>query len=302
MFQKFLLIFLFIILNSCNKHEESKLVTKETINNSLIKGRKIIVFAPHPLHSPERLQYMYGPIIDILNKEMPEVYFKLESSSDYSDFNFKIKTKRIDLLLPNPYQTIIAQKYDYRVFAKMGDDESFRGLVLVPKNSSIKTIKDLKGKTIAFPAPSALAGAMMPKYYMQTHGVDVKSNEIKMIYPGSQESSILAVYQGKADAAATWTMAWNSFSAEKKELDEKLKILFVTDKLINNSLMVKKDFDQVLLRKIKNVFLTLHENEEGKAILSRMKLSKFENSSNKDYQIAIEFLERYVNIVGELAE
>lgn len=295
-------MFLFFILNSCSKHEESKFVTLSDHGNLLINSRKIVLFAPHPLHSPDRLQAMYGPIIEILNREIPDVFFKLESSIDYSEYNSKIKTKRIDLLLPNPYQTIIAQKYNYRVFAKMGDDESFRGVVLVRKNSSIRTIKDLKGKTIAFPAPSALAGAMMPKYYLQTHGVDVKHNEIKMLYPGSQESSILAVYQGEADAAATWTMAWNSFSAEKKELQDKLKVLFVTDKLINNSLMVKKDFDVVLLRKIKNIFLTLHENDEGKAILAKIKLSKFESSSNNDYRVVNEFLEQYINAVGELVE
>lgn len=302
MYQKILLLFLFIILNSCKKPDVNKPDSVESRNKSLINNRRIVMFAPHPLHNPARLEEMYGPIIDILNKKIPEVFFKLESSTNYSDFNSKIKTMRIDLILPNPYQTIIAQKYNYHVFAKMGDDESFRGLVLVPKNSSIKTIKDLKGKTIAFPAPSALAGAMMPKYYMQTHGVDVKHNEIKMVYPGSQETSILAVFQGRTDAAATWTMAWNSFSAEKKELNEKLKVLFVTDKLINNSLMVKNDFDAKLLAKIKNIFLTLHENNEGKAILSKMKLSKFENSSNNDYKVAVEFLEQYVNVVGELAE
>jgi len=37
----------------------------------------------------------------------------------------------------------------------------------------VRQVSDLKGKAVSFPAPTALAAAIMPQYYLQTHGIDV---------------------------------------------------------------------------------------------------------------------------------
>ncbi|MEZ4694041.1 MAG: PhnD/SsuA/transferrin family substrate-binding protein [Aliarcobacter sp.] len=50
-----------------------------------------------------------------------------------------------------------------KVFAKMGDDENFRGIFLVRKDSGIKNFEDLKGKKISYPAPTALAATILPQ-------------------------------------------------------------------------------------------------------------------------------------------
>jgi len=70
----------------------------------------------------------------------------------------------------------------------MGDDENFRGIILVRKDSAIENVADLKGKAVSYPAPTALAAAMMPQYYLQTHGLDVM-NDLDNRYVGSQASS-----------------------------------------------------------------------------------------------------------------
>ncbi len=75
----------------------------------------------------------------------------------------------------------------------MGDDENFRGIIIVRKDSHFNQVRDLKGKAVSFPASTALAATMMPQYYMQTHGLDV-TKDIDIRYVGSQESSIMSVF------------------------------------------------------------------------------------------------------------
>ena len=104
--------------------------------------------------------------------------------------------------MPNPYQTVRSLKFGYSVFGKMGNDELFRGIILVRKDGGIRKLSDLKGKTVCYPAPTALAATMMPQYYLQTHGLNV-NHDIENLYVGSQESSIMNVLRGHAAAAGT---------------------------------------------------------------------------------------------------
>jgi phosphonate transport system substrate-binding protein len=94
-------------------------------------------------------------------------------------------------------------KHGYHVFAKMGDDENFRGVILVRIDAKIHHVSDLKNKRIAYSAPTALAATLMPQYYLQTHGLNINT-DIENIYVGSQESAIMNVLNRKVVAGATW--------------------------------------------------------------------------------------------------
>jgi phosphonate transport system substrate-binding protein len=86
--------------------------------------------------------------------------------------------------------------------ARWVDDEMFRGIILVRKDSGIHKVTDLKGKKVSYPALTALAATMMPHYYLHTHGIDV-NRDIENLYVGSQESSIMNVLRGHVAAGAT---------------------------------------------------------------------------------------------------
>ena len=65
-------------------------------------------------------------------------------------------------MLPNPYETLLAIDRGYRVFAKMGNDEDLRGLIVTRRDSGIESLADLKGRAVSFPAETALAATMLP--------------------------------------------------------------------------------------------------------------------------------------------
>jgi len=250
------------------------------------------VFGVHPLHNPKRLHEVFGPLMDYLQDHMPGVTFRLEASRDYAAYDEKLYARKFDFSLPNPFQTINSLKSGYRVFGKMGDDENFRGIILVRKDSGIKTVADLKGKAVSFPAPTALAATMMPQYYMQSNGLNVMS-DIDIRYVGSQESSIMNVFLGDTAAAATWPPPWRLLSKERPELAENLEIKWETDPLPNNSLVARDDIPRHVVDTVAGLIFGLHQNEEGKAILARMELSRFESATNETYASVIDFVAKF---------
>lgn len=257
------------------------------------------VFGVHPLHNPARLYQIFGPVIDALNARIPGVVFRLEASRDYAAFEEKLFSGKFAFALPNPYQTVSAMKHGYRVFGKMGDDENFRGIILVRKDSGITSVADLKGRAVSFPAPTALAGTMMTQYFLQAHGLQVM-RDIDIRYVGSQESSIMNVFLGNTAAGATWPPPWRLLSAERPELKEALEPIWITDPLPNNSLMVRRDVLEGMTAKVAAVILHLHEEAAGREMLKAIGLSRFEAADDGTYRPVVEFLEKFSHSVRPL--
>ena len=260
--------------------------------SSTQKGDEVMILGIHPLHNPKRLHEIFAPIADYLSKNIDGVQIKIEASRNYATFEKKLYSRKFHFSLPNPFQTLNSLKYGYNVFAKMSDDENFRGIFLVRKDSNIKSVMDLKGHAVSFPAPTALAATMMPQYYLQQHGLNVM-HDIDIKYVGSQESSIMNVMLGNTKAGATWPPPWRALSKERPVLAKELTVIWQTDFLPNNSLVVRDDIKESTVRQVKKLLLNLHKQPQGKKWLAKMELSKFEEAKNDTYKPVVAFLKRF---------
>jgi phosphonate transport system substrate-binding protein len=271
---------------------ENKRALEPVYFTSPVGHSSVLRFAVHPLHNPDRLNAVFGPLVTYINQKYPGLNIQLEASVNYAAFEEKLKKREVEFALPNPYQTLMAVKYGYRVFAKMGDDHNFRGIILVRKDSGINKVFDLKGKTISYPAPTALAATMMPQYFLFKQGLDVLK-ETKSIYVGSQESSIMNVYLKNSQAACTWPPPWLAFKQNNPGKAKELEIKWETDQLPNNGLVVRDDVPTEILEKVKEAILSLQNTEQGQKNLGGIGLSKFESATGETFAPVKKFLEQF---------
>lgn len=284
-------VFLGLMMMSCDHKQETE-YNPAYSNLPLVLGEQVFIIGVHPLHNPKRLHDIFGPIADYLSRNIEGVSFKIEASRNYAAYDKKLYSRKFHFALPNPFQTVNSLKQGYNVFAKMSDDENFRGIFLVRKDSNIKKVMDLKGQAVSFPAPTALAATMMPQYYLQQHGLDVMK-DIDIKYVGSQESSIMNVMLGNTSAGATWPPPWRALSKERPELEKELMVIWQTSYLPNNSLVVRDDITNTIVNQVENLLLNLHKQQEGKKWLAKMELSKFEKANNDTYKPVVAFLKRF---------
>lgn len=291
------LLFLSALLVACGQSQEESYQPQFT-NKSNVQKEEYI-FGVHPLHNPQQLHSIYGPLIDYLNAHIDTVTFRLEASRNYAAYEEKLYAGKFQFALPNPYQTILAEDKGYKIFGKMGDDENFRGIIIIRKDSGIKQVTDLKGKKVSYPAPTALAATMLPQYFFNTYGIDI-NKDIENLYVGSQESSIMNVYLKQVAAGATWPLPWDIFVKEQPEFAKELEVKWETSTLPNNGLVVHSKVPKITVDKVAQLLFNLHTHDEGREILARMPLSKFEKADTQTYQVVRDFIKNFTENIRPL--
>jgi len=300
LFQLLIKLTLLFFIIGCGKKSEPD-YEPQYGDTPAVKAQKVeYIFAVHPLHNPERFFEIYQPLINYINAKTTAFSLKLESSKDYKSFENKLYNRKFHFALPNPYQSVISTKYGYHIFGKMGDDERFRGIIVARKTDHIRSVSQLNGEAISFPSATALAAAMMPKYYLKLRGLDVEKNALCR-YVGSQESSVMNVYLGKTKAGCTWPPPWEMLIMQRPEINAALEIVWQTEPLINNGLVVRNDIPQDHLALVEKSLFELHNSGKGKTILNRMDLSRFEKIDNDKFVAVVEsFLQKYKKEFGSL--
>lgn len=246
----------------------------------------------HPYLNSQKMFDAYQPILQYLHKQMPQTRFELETSKTYAAYDAKLYQGKFAFSLPNPYQTYNAIEKGYHVIGKMKPDSVFRGIFVARKSAKLKEVRDLKGKVISFPAPTALAATMMPLYYLHEKGVDTE-HDITKKFVGSQYSSIMNAYTGDSIAGATWPPPWEAWCKENPDLAKEMELVWQTKPLINNGFIVRNDVDPQLARKLMQVLIDLDKTDEGKALLSHAGFEGFEAADNQTYEVVKTFIEKY---------
>lgn len=283
----------------CNREPEVK--GPQVGTKPQAAGVPLYRLAVHPLHNPKKLFQAYQPLIDYLNSRLQGARLTLEASRDYAAFEEKYQARKPELLLPNPWQTVQAMRVGYRVIAMAGEPGDFKGIFVVRRNSPLARPADLKGKAVSYPSPTALAACIMPQYFLHNHGLNIKV-DIENRYVGSQESSIMNVYLGKTAAGATWPPPWRAFQKEHPREAAELKVIWETEPLINNSVMVRHDIPTQVAEQVRALLIELAGTTEGKSILAKMETARFLPASDEDYEVVRRYVARFESEVRPVEE
>ena len=290
-FLSLVLILSTILTGACSKapQQPNELQYSDAPPDSAIRIYRIAI---SPLYNPSKLTKTYQPLIDYLNARLPDIRIELEASRDFKSYEHKYLVREPDFLLLNPWQTLQAMKTGYHVIAMAGDATDFKGLFIVRKDSNIKTPADLKGQIVSYPSSTALAAAIMPQYYLHTHGINVNT-DIKNNYVGSHDSSIMNVYLKQSAAGATFPPPWRLFQKEFPNEASQLKIIWETPSLINTSVMVRDDVPVALRDRVKRILLNMNSTPDGKALLVKMDKGLFYPADDTSYHKVQEYIDRF---------
>lgn len=137
-------------------------------------------------------------------------------------------------------------------------DSSYYSGIFTRKGNGIKSIGDLKGKSMAFGSPNSTSSFNFPVAMLIAGGIDPATDLSKVILAGSHSASIAALAEGKVDAAAA---SYNSFEKAVKNnaIDpEKFAPLAKSQPIPNPPLAMNKGLDRKLKEQLRTAFSEIH--------------------------------------------
>lgn len=137
-------------------------------------------------------------------------------------------------------------------------DSSYYSGIFVRKDSGIKTIADMKGKSMAFGSPNSTSSFNFPVAMLIAAGVDPVKDLKKIIITGSHSASLAALSEGKVDAAAA---SYNSFGkAVKNEAIDPAKFhaLAKSQPIPNPPIAMNRKLDDALKANLRKAFSEIH--------------------------------------------
>lgn len=250
-------------------------------------------FGVTPMANFRDVYDVFQPIVDHINGGLGEARLVLEVPRGLDEHARQLKSRHFAFALSNPYHSWIAAKHDgYRIFAKLNEDERFRGIWIVPRGSPIATLGDFKGRRVSFPPRSALAATMMTQLQLKQAGVD-PLKDIEANYVGSQHASIMEVASGRSEAAATWPLAWSTFQRVHPKEAAQLEARFPTASLVNQGIVARDDVPPALVARVGELLAAMHQSEKGRALLAQVPIGRFEPAGDAQYEVVGTFMEQY---------
>ncbi|HBY95216.1 MAG TPA: hypothetical protein DEP84_14890, partial [Chloroflexi bacterium] len=160
----------------------------------------------------------------------------------------------------------------------------YTGQIIANKDSGIKTLADLKGKTMCWVDPLSTSGYIIPRIMLKAAGVDPDKDLAKAVEAGSHNNVVIAVYKGDCDAGATFVDARSSVEKDFPDVKEKVEVIAESPKIPNDTVSFAKEVPPDVRDKVVNALLELSQEEKGKAALQTVyEIEGFEKVDDSFY-------------------
>lgn len=124
---------------------------------------------------------------------------------------------------------------------------------------------DAKGLSISFADVGSTSGWLVPTYWFRTQGIDPKTY-FKYRDGASHPANEIAVANGHVDLATDYDRNYNGMVERGLIKPEQVKIVWTSDPLPNDPLVVRKGFDPALTKKIQDTVVAI-TGEQAKTIM-----------------------------------
>lgn len=231
---------------------------------SVFAGNNSLKLGIFPHMPPSKLQKTYAPIAGSFSKSLG-VDVKFSTMATYEKFMAELRKEAYDIVFVQPFDYIWAHdSHNYEPIARRG--EPLTAILIVRKDSDIKSVRQLKGKTIANPPAVAAVS------YLTTAGLVKNQLRSKRIYTRNHFACMQHVLIGKAHACGTARRALKYF--KQKNLDSRFRIVYETDKIPHALFAVHKRVGDKQKQKIRETILGWSQNDSGREMLKKSNFVK----------------------------
>ncbi len=209
------------------------------------------------------------------------------SGLSYSQVDSLFKTKRVDVgFLCNSHYARRKAALQYEPIAAPVIQDygkpKFQVYIIVPMDSPVKSLADLKGKSIDLADPLSTTTLYATAMLQKKHET-IQSFFGKTIYSGSHDMTIQLVANKMVAGGFIDGHIWDYHTNTATLFCEKTRIISRSGYFTTPPVVVRKGTPEDLKRKIKQVLLNMQADNQGREILKKLRIEKFVDIREQDY-------------------
>ena len=244
-----------------------------------------VVMALVPSSESEKLVSTIKPIADYLSRESGvEVVGKVLPT--YMAVVEAMGSGQVQIgWLPPLAYVLASDRYGVKVVLKAvrNGKATYQGQILVAEDSQIQKLSDLKGKRIAFVDPGSSSGYLYPRAMLMKQGIDPE-RDMRVVFAGSHDAAVLALYNGSVDAAACYVDVRKRMSERFPDIFDRTRVLAVTDPIPADSVSVVPDLPPEMEQKLIAALEKLARDPEGRRLIYELyEIEDLVPASDRDF-------------------
>ena len=229
-------------------------------------------FADTGIEGTEELQLAFQHFVD-------EVENRLDLNVEFFPVGNRttavnaLRFNQVDIVLAGPSEYVLIQEHvnDVKPISAIVRPE-YSSVFIVPADSNINSLDDLKGKHIAMKDHGSTTGHIMPMYMLHKEGIDL-DRDVRISLLGGARMQALA--SGEVDAVGTGVRDFAPFA--KQQGEGKYQILAQSETMPGDPFVAGPHISQECTDFIQSAFM---EDSDGllQAILAPGKRTKYEGA------------------------
>jgi phosphonate transport system substrate-binding protein len=240
-----------------------------------------------PQFRAEEIHRDWTPVLERL-RAATGASFSLRIAADIPAFEESVLAGAPDFAYMNPYHQVMARKAQGYI-PLVRDSKPLTGILVVRKDDPIKSVRELDGKEVAFPAPNAFGASLWIRALL----AEREKIRILPVYVKTHSNAFRYAATGKAAAAGGIGV---TLVDEPEELRSTLRVLLETPGVAPHPLSAHPRVPEAVRRLVAETLLGMAQDAAGQAMLKDIQMpAPVRADYARDYQPLEKFgLEKYV--------
>ena len=199
----------------------------------------------------------WNPIIAYVS-EKSGVKLNLKIGRTSADTTSYVLAKEVEFVFSNHLFSPEREQLGWKVFGRR-NTPTVQGQIVVPADSPITDIAQLKGQEVAFAGPEAFVVYKVPYAHLLSKNIDVK-----VVFAGNQNASFAQLFAGKVVASGANSQLVDGYTRRE---GKKFRVLWSSEQFQDLALMVSSKVPELDARKVASAFIDMYKDPRGRDIL-----------------------------------
>ena len=218
-----------------------------------------------PNQNPEKVEAEYAPLADYLSEELGQPV-ELSVPASYNAVVEAMASGELDLAYVGGLTYVQGrERAEVRPLVTevnpMTHDTTYRSVVIVPSESSVREVSELRGEDFAFGSVSSTSGSLYPSIMLKEAGIDYRTDLGEKTYTGGHDATAQAVAGGRVDAGGIEDRILYRLEEEDAIEEGSVRVIEESEPIQGYPWVVRDDLPDDLEGSITDAYLNMEDPE-----------------------------------------